>query len=589
MKKFSTLICWAVMATMVLSLSGCGGSDNDNSSQPPVTSSANKLMVVSSPVLQRNGSYRLYRGNTVTVNDSSYNPKYYVAPATGSETVTMNLQFADSIAEDKPFAITDEEGMNVVFYYNPNGTGQDITTQLGGVIRTGGSNEQLSYSGLTLTSAMVSGAAVDVDTSDEVVIVLDGDTAQANGSSVPSYNYAWHADPDHKDEYYTLELEGTTEFTEAQMLENIDSVNGVYINRDIRYMPNTITFEGTAKNDEETEYVAYYSEAVRAEVAEELGTGYEGPFIFATLPQSMGQGGAPGGMGGPGDQRGQRAQLPDPRMSPDDPKSVVYSAVSNSDIAAFETMTHSADEAYDNPVLHITESGTYRLQGTWNGQIWVEVVDDKVALILDGVTVTCTVAPALVFKEVYECGPEEAEDVVSFDVADHMHSESGTNAGAIVVIADGSTNSFTGANVYRMLKPEPKKNVTAIDGSDVSQQKKRYKMDGAFYSFKSIVIGAENNPGTGTLSITSTTYEGLDGEMHMLIDSGTINVTAEDDGINVNEDDTSVFTMNGGTLTIIAKNGLRGRRERRRHRLERVHSHQRRQARHHGSTGQQPG
>ena len=43
--------------------------------------------------------------------------------------------------------------------------------------------------------------------------------------------------------------------------------------------------------------------------------------------------------------------------------------------------------------------------------------------------------------------------------------------------------------------------------------------------------------------------------MHMLIDSGTIVVNAQDDGINVNEDDISVFHMNGGSLTVNAANG----------------------------------
>ena len=80
-------------------------------------------------------------------------------------------------------------------------------------------------------------------------------------------------------------------------------------------------------------------------------------------------------------------------------------------------------------------------------------------------------------------------------------------------------------------------------------------MDGAVYSFVSLAIGAENNIGGGRLNITSTTYEGLGSELHLLIDSGTITITAEADGINVNEDNVSVFTMNGGSLKITAKKG----------------------------------
>ena len=70
----------------------------------------------------------------------------------------------------------------------------------------------------------------------------------------------------------------------------------------------------------------------------------------------------------------------------------------------------------------------------------------------------------------------------------------------------------------------------------------------------SMVIGGES-AGTGTLNITSTTYEGLNSELHLTMDSGNVNITAEEDGINVNEDATSIFTLDGGTLKIIAKGG----------------------------------
>ena len=558
MKKFHTLIYILLLAALVLPLSGCGGS-SDNSSG---SSATDKLMVVASPVLQKGESYRLYRGNRVsvlTLDSLDYNPTYYVAPIASSDTVTMNLQFDNVLSQDQPFAIEhqDENGnRNIVFYYNPNGNGQtDLTTEYGDVFLNNGSTQRLRYNSLTLSASSLSAASIDLSDSDEeVVIVLNEDTATVDGAAVPALNYVWHADPDHRDEYYTQGIDGSTEYTEDEMLANVSPVKGVYINHDIRYMPNTLNFTGTAKNDEETEYAAYYSDSVAAELAAELGDGFEGPYIFATLPQSAG---TPGGQGMPGDMGGQNGQFSDPRMRPTDPAAIVYGAVSNSDIAAFSTMTHSAEDAFNNPVLHITEPGTYRLRGTWNGQIWIEAgetEDDKVALILDGVTVTCTVAPALVFKEVYECGPSD-EDTVAANWRT-LGSQLIEDAGALVVIADGSTNNFTGANVYRMLKAQKKKDsVTTIDGSDVSQQKKRCKMDGAFYSFMSMVIGADNNASTGVLNITSTTYEGLNTEMHLTVDSGIINITAEDDGINVNEDNVSVFTMDGGTLTIVAKNG----------------------------------
>lgn len=245
-------------------------------------------------------------------------------------------------------------------------------------------------------------------------------------------------------------------------------------------------------------------------------------------------------------------------------------AVSNSDVDLFETMTHSSADAYANPVLHITEAGTYVLSGTWHGQIWVEAGKNNVELVLNGVEVSCDVAPALVFKKVYECGHADTfadlddaddDDGIAAEIKAMMASDSSDvsayvleNAGAVVTISDGTTNNFTGANVYRILLPKAKNSsVTAINGKDISAQKKLYKMDGAFYSHRSMVIQGGTN-GTGTLNITSTTYEGLDSEMHMNIEGGIISVTAEDDGINVNEDNISVFTMNGGSLTVKAPN-----------------------------------
>ena len=44
--------------------------------------------------------------------------------------------------------------------------------------------------------------------------------------------------------------------------------------------------------------------------------------------------------------------------------------------------------------------------------------------------------------------------------------------------------------------------------------------------------------------------EGLDSELHLTINGGQINIVSGNDGINTNEDNVSVTTMNGGFLTI---------------------------------------
>lgn len=215
-------------------------------------------------------------------------------------------------------------------------------------------------------------------------------------------------------------------------------------------------------------------------------------------------------------------------------------------------MMHSSEEAKANKVLHITEPGTYTLQGTWHGQIFVDLGDKdetftdenaKVTFILDGCDVTCDCAPAFLCYSAFECDNQWEESETHSGVVDT------TNAGVKIIIADGSENTFTGANVFRLLKAKYKK-----EGSTV--QKKAHKTDGAFYSFVSMNIEAEE--GAGILNVRSTTFEGLDTELHLTINGGNINIYAQDDGINVNEDDVSVFTMNGGTLHIFAGLGAEG-------------------------------
>ena len=216
-------------------------------------------------------------------------------------------------------------------------------------------------------------------------------------------------------------------------------------------------------------------------------------------------------------------------------------------------MMHSPEDAYNNPVLHITKAGQYMLTGDWNGQIFIDLGDKdetftdenaKVTLIFDGADVTCTVAPAIVFYSVYECD-NTWEDREIYESAADL-----TNAGAKIIIRDATINNVTGANVYRLLKPKYK-------SEDTTVQKKLWKTDGAFYSFASMLIDCEA-AGSGILNITSTTYEGLDSELHLTINGGYITIVSQDDGINVNEDGVSVFTFNDGHLVIFAGQGAEG-------------------------------
>ena len=208
-----------------------------------------------------------------------------------------------------------------------------------------------------------------------------------------------------------------------------------------------------------------------------------------------------------------------------------------------EAEKHSAEEAAAHTVVTITQPGTYRLSGTLSaGQIAIDLGKDAeddptavVTIILDNANVTCTVAPALIFYNVYECC--EADEATASAVVDT------TAAGANIIIAAGSVNNFTGSHVARIYK----------EGTT----KKLHKYDGAFYSKLSMNINGDNGDDSGVLNIVSDN-EGMNSELHLTINGGTISIESQDDGINTNEDYISVTTINGGSLTVNAGLGAEG-------------------------------
>ena len=206
---------------------------------------------------------------------------------------------------------------------------------------------------------------------------------------------------------------------------------------------------------------------------------------------------------------------------------------------------HSQAEADAHTVVHITKPGEYRISGQLSaGQIAVDLGEDAeddsnavVTLVLDGVDITCTVAPAVIFYNVYECG-EANEDNAVMDVDTRA-------AGANVIIADGSQNDVHGSYVARIYKSYE----LSEDGTEVIDSKKLHKYDGAFYSKKSLNIYGEANS-SGVLNIYAEN-EGLDSELHLSIFSGNIHIESGNDGINTNEDNVSVTRIAGGSLDIV--------------------------------------
>lgn len=218
-----------------------------------------------------------------------------------------------------------------------------------------------------------------------------------------------------------------------------------------------------------------------------------------------------------------------------------------------EADAHIAEEAAAHTVVHITKAGSYVISGKLSkGQIAIDLGDGAeedpnavVTLILNNADVTCEVAPAIIFYNVYECGAKNTETATK-DVDT-------TAAGANVVIADGSVNNVSGSYVARIYKPDSV--VLSVDGTEVEDAKKLHKYDAAFYSKMTMNVGG-GKVGDGVLNINAEN-EGLDSELHLTINGGNINIVSGNDGINTNEDGVSVTTVNGGNVSILV-NGKTG-------------------------------
>ncbi|MBX0301548.1 carbohydrate-binding domain-containing protein [Cryobacterium sp. 1639] len=144
----------------------------------------------------------------------------------------------------------------------------------------------------------------------------------------------------------------------------------------------------------------------------------------------------------------------------------------------------------------ITAAGTYELSGTLDdGQIVVASAGEgTVRLILNGVEISNSTGAALVVTEADE---------------------------AMIVLADGSSNALTDTDAY-------------AEDADANA---------ALYSAADLTI-----TGTGALEVTGNGNDGISSTDGLVIDSGTITVTAVDDGIRGKD----YLVLTGGTVTVTA-------------------------------------
>lgn len=155
--------------------------------------------------------------------------------------------------------------------------------------------------------------------------------------------------------------------------------------------------------------------------------------------------------------------------------------------------------AADGSTLTITSAGTYVLSGTLtDGQIVVETIgSDKVWLVLNGVSLSCSTSPAIYVKQ-----------------ADKV----------FLMLAEGSENVVTDGSAY-----------TLADGED--------EPNAAIFSKDDLTVG-----GAGSLTVTANYRHGIVSKDDLVITGGTITVNAAEDGIR-GRDCTAIC---GGIITVNA-------------------------------------
>ncbi|GAA1795782.1 MAG: carbohydrate-binding domain-containing protein [Actinobacteria bacterium] len=162
------------------------------------------------------------------------------------------------------------------------------------------------------------------------------------------------------------------------------------------------------------------------------------------------------------------------------------------------TASGTAGVSIKDDLITISTPGTYVLKGTLtDGSVVVNSdTDGTVRLVLDGATITNSVGAA-----------------VNIQAADQ----------AVVVLADGTTNALTDGTGY---------DTSAQDAPNA-----------ALFSMADLTIG-----GSGSLTVTGNTNDGIASKDGLVIQGGTIQVTAVDDGVRGKD----YLIVAGGSLDVSA-------------------------------------
>lgn len=189
----------------------------------------------------------------------------------------------------------------------------------------------------------------------------------------------------------------------------------------------------------------------------------------------------------------------------------------------------------DGSVVTITQAGKYQLRGTLtDGQIIVDAdKEDEVCLLLSGVDITCTSSAPIYVKQAKEAGLEldhGTENTIT-DTANYVFAQGEDEPDAAIFSKDDLVLCGAGS--------------LTVNGN--------YNM--AVHSKDTLTV---DHSGTYNLSAVG---DGIKGKDEVVIQDGTINIDAGEDGIQANNDkdaDMGNVLIEGGNLNITAgKHGVK--------------------------------
>ena len=210
----------------------------------------------------------------------------------------------------------------------------------------------------------------------------------------------------------------------------------------------------------------------------------------------------------------------------------------------------------DNQTIEITEAGVYVISGTASNctiKVNADGENDKVQLVLNGVSITNTSTPAIYVVSADKCFITTAENTTNtLSVTGQFTADGDTNTDAVIFSKDDIVLNGLGTL-----------NINSTYGNGISG-KDDIKVTGGTYSINCAEDAIEANDSiricSGSFTINSS-KDGLhaendddDSKGYIYISDGSFNITAKSDGIQGN----AFVIIDGGEFNITSSEGIEG-------------------------------